>query len=193
MDFHYKEPSYLYNGNPYTSKTTFFNWDGPQDVVVKRMRDAKYHYCFVITGAMTSQITSLTIVYSTVHLGADQRKHQSSASKAFARGIHRWSVNSPHKWSVTRKMLPFDDVIMIQSLQYISQIKLTNNYEHRTEIYIYQIHFPTLCSIIEYRGHQSGPISLLDYTTWYYSRTFHGQIIKPTHGIILTPYMYVFV
>ena len=63
-------------------------------------------------GAMASQITSLTIVHSTVYSGADQRKHQSSASMAFVRGIHRWPVNSPHKWSVTRKMFPFDDVIM---------------------------------------------------------------------------------
>ena len=35
-----------------------------------------------------------------------------SASLAFARGIHRWPVNSPHKGPVTRKMVPFDDVIM---------------------------------------------------------------------------------
>ena len=42
----------------------------------------------------------------------DQRKHQSSASLAFVRGIHRWPVNSQHKWPVTRKMFPFDDVIM---------------------------------------------------------------------------------
>ena len=63
-------------------------------------------------GTMASQITSLTIVYSTVYSGADQRKHQSSASLAFVRGIHRWPVNSPHKWPVTRKMFPFDDVIM---------------------------------------------------------------------------------
>ena len=63
--------------------------------------------------AMASQITSLTIVYSTVYSGADQRKHQSSASLAFMRGIHRWPVNSPHKGPVTRKMLLFDDVIMI--------------------------------------------------------------------------------
>ena len=42
--------------------------------------------------------------------GADQRKHQSSASLAFVRGIHRWPVNSPHKWPVTRKMFPSDDV-----------------------------------------------------------------------------------
>ena len=62
-------------------------------------------------GTMASQITSLTIVYSTVYSGADQRKHQSSASLAFVRGIHRSPVNSPRKWPVTRKMFPFDDVI----------------------------------------------------------------------------------
>ena len=70
------------------------------------------HCSDVIMSAMTSQITSLTIVYSTVCSGGDQRKHQSSASLAFVRGIHRWPVNSPNKWPVTRKMLPFDDVIM---------------------------------------------------------------------------------
>ena len=61
---------------------------------------------------ISSQITSLTIFYSTVYSDADQRKHQSSASLAFVRGIHRGPVNSPHKWPVRRKMLPFDDVIM---------------------------------------------------------------------------------
>ena len=70
------------------------------------------HYCDVIMGAIASQITSLTIVYSTVYSDADQRRYQSSASLAFVRGIHRWPVNSPHKWSATRKMFPFDDVIM---------------------------------------------------------------------------------
>ena len=44
--------------------------------------------------------------------GSDQRKHQSSVLLAFGRGIHRGPVNSPHKWPVTRKMFPFDDVIM---------------------------------------------------------------------------------
>ena len=63
-------------------------------------------------GAMACQITSLAIVYSTVYSGADQSKHQSSASLAFVWGIHRGPVNSPHKWQVTRKMFPFDDVIM---------------------------------------------------------------------------------
>ena len=59
-----------------------------------------------------SQITSLTIVYSAVNSGGDQRKHQSSASLAFVGGIHRRPVNSPRKAPVTRKMFPFDDVIM---------------------------------------------------------------------------------
>ena len=48
--------------------------------------------------------------------GAILRKHQSSASLAFVRGIHRWPVNSQHKWPVTRKMFPFNDVIMVRKL-----------------------------------------------------------------------------
>ena len=72
------------------------------------------HYSDVIMTDIASQITSLTIVYSSVYSGADQSKHQSPASLAFVRGIHRGLVNSPHKWPVTRKMFPFDDVIMIR-------------------------------------------------------------------------------
>ena len=70
------------------------------------------HYNDVIMSVMSSLITSLTIVYSSVYSAADQWKHQSSASLAFVKGIHRWPVNSPHKWPVTRKMFPFDDVII---------------------------------------------------------------------------------
>ena len=65
--------------------------------------------------AMASQITTPMIVYSTVYSGVDQRKYQSYASLAFVRGIHRLPVNSPHKGPVTRKMFPFDDVIMFLS------------------------------------------------------------------------------
>ena len=71
------------------------------------------HYNDIIMGTMASQITSLTIIYSTVYSDADQRKHQSSASLAFVWGIHRGPVNSPHRWPVTRKIFPFDDVIMV--------------------------------------------------------------------------------
>ena len=70
------------------------------------------HYSDVIMGAMASQITSLAIACSTVCSGADQRKHQSSASLASVRGIHRWTVNSPHKGPVKRKRFPCDDVIL---------------------------------------------------------------------------------
>ena len=75
---------------------------------------ALVHYSNVIMGAIASQITSLTIVYSIVYWDADQRKHQSSASLAFVRGIHRGPMNSPHKWPATRKVFPFDDVIMLR-------------------------------------------------------------------------------
>ena len=72
-----------------------------------------WHYGDVIMGAIASQITSPTIVYSAVYSDADQMKHQRSASLAFVRGIHRRPVNSPHKLPVTWKIFPFDDVIMI--------------------------------------------------------------------------------
>ena len=71
------------------------------------------HYDDVIMIMLASQITSLTVVYSIVYSGVNQRKHQSSASLAFVREIHRGPVNFPHKWPVTRRMFPFDDVIML--------------------------------------------------------------------------------
>ena len=76
-------------------------------------------------GTMASQITSLIIVYSTVYSDADQRKYQSSVSLAFVRGIYRKPVNSQHKWQVTRKMFPFDDVIMFVGVFYLSLPSVT--------------------------------------------------------------------
>ena len=111
-----------------------------------------YHYNDVIMSAMASQITCFTIVYPSVYSGADQRKHQSSTSLALVREIHRWPVNSPHKWPVTRKMLPFDDVIMIQVLSHPSKvtenhasISPTSFYDHNSnsmEISFYHISIP---------------------------------------------------
>ena len=77
------------------------------------MDSCALYYNDVIMSTMASQITSFKIVYSTVYSGAAKIKHQSSASLAFVRGLHRWPVNSPHKGPVTRKMFPFDDVIMM--------------------------------------------------------------------------------
>ena len=78
---------------------------------------------------MASQITGVSIVNSTVCSGADQRKHQISSSLAIVREIHRWPVNSPHKGLATRKMFPFDDVIMFVSfIQLVNGIYLLNNF-----------------------------------------------------------------
>ena len=70
------------------------------------------HYKNVIMTVVASQITSLTIVYSSVYSGAGRIKHLSSASLAFVRGIYRWPVNSSRKGPVTRKMFPLDDITM---------------------------------------------------------------------------------
>ena len=76
-----------------------------------------HHYNDVIMSTMASQITSLAIVYSNVYSRRRSKKHQSSPSLAFVRGIHRWPVNFPHKWPVTRKMFPLDDVIIISPVR----------------------------------------------------------------------------
>ena len=73
-----------------------------QEKTVSDRKGLRYNqYSDVIMGAMASQITSLTIVYSTVYSGVDQRKHQSPASLAFVWGIHR------------SQMFSFDDVIVV--------------------------------------------------------------------------------
>ena len=61
---------------------------------------------------MAYQITSLTIVYSTDYSGADQRKHQSSASLAFVRGI-------PVQMASNAENVPFDDVIMSHMCRHV--------------------------------------------------------------------------
>ena len=119
------------------------------------------YYNDVIMGAIASQITSLTIVYSTVYSDVDQRKHQSSASLAFVRGIHRGPVNSPHKWPVTRKMFPFDDVIMVSNqLQSLTWLRWGDK-----EI---GIHYP-----FQYFTHIFSAIFVELDTTLYSSIMFH--------------------
>ena len=80
-----------------------------------RWSEGTIHYGDVIMGAIASQITSLTIVYSTVYADADQRKHHSLALLALCAGNSPGPMISPHKWPVTRKMFPFDDVIVMLS------------------------------------------------------------------------------
>ena len=99
-------------------------WDISWKYRILVLREPAAHYSDVIMSAMASQITSLMIVYSSFYSGADKRKRQSSASLGFVRGIHRRPVKSPHKGPVTRKMFPFDDVIMrCKITQYFQMVR----------------------------------------------------------------------
>ena len=80
------------------------------------------HYGDVLMGAIASQITGISIVYSIVFPCADQRKHKNSASLAFVRRIHQWPVNSHHKGPMPRKMFPFDGVIMTCCYRYFTSL-----------------------------------------------------------------------
>ena len=86
-------------------------------------------------GVIVSQITSLTIVYLTIYSDTDERKHQSSASLAFVRESHRGPVNSPHKWPVTWKMFPFNDVLMYSEISFIHNIHF--NYQKHFKFFTY--------------------------------------------------------
>ena len=122
--------------------------------------DSNFHYCDAIMGIVASQITSLTIVYTSVYSDADQRKHQSSASLAFVWGIHRGPVNSPHKWPVTRKMFPFDDVFMLSSLlaPHYSDVIMSVMASQITGI---STVCSTVCSGADQRKYQSSPLLAL--------------------------------
>ena len=111
---------------PFFQRTALWddNWGRLADIV-SRVMNLRYnlcwnlddgpgspHYSDVIMSTIPSQIASVPLVCSTVGSGAGQRIHQSSASLAFVRGIHRWPVNSSHKRPVTQKIFPFDDIIM---------------------------------------------------------------------------------
>ena len=95
-----------------TSKSISHVLGHPNDEMNFALKTATFHYSDVTMGVIASQVTSLTIIYSTVYSDADQRKNQSSASLAFVQGIHRRPVNSPHKWPVTRKLFPLNHVII---------------------------------------------------------------------------------
>ena len=144
------------------------------------------HYHDVIMSSLASQITSLKIVYSIVYSDADQRKHQSSASLAFVRGIHRGPVNSPHKGPVTRKMFPFDDVIMYYNYEQMTswdrcQFRTvgprisealfchppTHTHTHR-HIYIY-IYWSLFATSSTSTCNQYGWVPI----QWFFERPFH--------------------
>ena len=74
----------------------------------QKMQTYYAHCSDVIMSTTTSQITDVSIVYSTVCSGADQRKHQNSASLAYGRGIHRF----PAQRASNTENISIDGVIM---------------------------------------------------------------------------------
>ena len=72
------------------------------------------HYSDIMMGAIASQITSPTIFYSTDYSDAEQRKRQTPRHWPLCGEFLPGTGEFPHKWPVTRKMFPFDDVIMIK-------------------------------------------------------------------------------
>ena len=86
----------------------------PPPNLVHMMQQPGQHYnSDVIMSSMASTVAGLSSICSTVSSGADQWKHQSSASLTFVRGIHRWLVDSPHKETV---VFPFGDVIITSTV-----------------------------------------------------------------------------
>ena len=113
--------------------TLWLVWHYTNRELHRVVRWPKFHYSDVIMSTMAPQITGVLIVCSNVCSGAGQRKYQSSAPRAFVGGIHRWPLDSPHKGPVTRKMFPFDDVIM--------NISILNSW-HLRERSIYFLYAP---------------------------------------------------
>ena len=132
-------PSYLHNGISYTGKMPSLYWIRALVPCIARVISSnhgieysgwlgshlpkrkefsrvisvlRYHYSDVIMSVMASQITGVLIVYSIVCSGAGQRKHQSSTSLVFVKGIHRWLVNSLHEEPVTHRLFPFDHQLL---------------------------------------------------------------------------------
>ena len=149
-----------------------------------KRRSRHYHYDDVIMSTIASQITSLTIVCSTVYSGADQSKHQSSASLAFDRG----PVNSPHKWPVTRKMFPFDDVIMCKSgsmardvvlnkIRWLLSIMSTRNFQESVPPKNYRFsieEFPVKLGMTQERASSKQGAGGMQLPSFLFPTTFFG-------------------
>ena len=144
-----------------------------------------FHYSDVIMSPMGSQDTSLSIVYSTVYSGADQRKYQSSASLAFVRWIHRRPVNSPHKRPVTRKIFPFHDVIMLVYIIIYLSIKMI--YQTKLLLIIWDLDIALYELIIEiiYESQRVKERPTMKAWNKFWNDTFSSELIKNIRPIII--------
>ena len=107
--------------------SVLLRWVTHRLIYLLRICYDELYYSDVIMGAMASQITSLTIVYSTVCSGADQRKTSKLRVTGLCEGNSSVTGEFPHKGPVTRKMFSFDDVIMESTLEQTTSIVTLGN------------------------------------------------------------------
>ena len=121
---------------------------------------------------------------------ADQRKHQSSASLAFVRGIHRGPANSPHKGPVTRKMSPFYDVIMNWSFPCMDIPIITSFPPTVTKSW-----FVTMINVFQQKVGQCLAIlvanasHILAHIRRYGSRSCRRESCRPGMGVTKAPFV----
>ena len=147
-----------------------------------------------MSAAVASQITSLTIVYSTVYLVTEQRKHRHWPLCGEFIG-DRWIPRK--KWPVTRKRFPFDDFIMLLTILYHSSPPLLLSYEYLWQNYliIFKINW-----LMIFSSCQSSKLQQVNYSakqfrstgdlgnTFYFLAIFTGVVKGPnqkhvTHGL----------
>ena len=114
---------------------------------------------------MASQITSLTVVYSTVYSDADKKQTSKLCVTGLSVGNSPGPVNSPHKGPVTQKMFPFEDVIMWRG------------YEHHL---VYETHRAKFVDVSVQLMNASNPTMLKSYYNINYLvlTHFEAQICK---------------
>ena len=119
--------------------------------------------------AIASQITSITIVYWTVDSDADQRKHKSSASLGFWAGNSPGTGEFPHKWPVTRKIFPFDDIMWMLShtappMQFMSWSTMTK---------FNLLEWFNICSVLHISGFSLSILCIILSFYFYFSISHH--------------------
>ena len=118
-------------------------------MLLEKLSPLLIHYSDIIMGADSSRITNITIVYSTVYSSRRSKK----TSK------HRWPVNFPHKWPVTRKMFPFDDVIIYAIRENVTFVDLVS----KKMSPLFPVECPIAWSCDGHNPHWRQPITLTNY------------------------------
>ena len=135
--------------------------------VVTQMVDRLFHYSDVIMGAMASQITSLTIVYSTVYTSAGQGKHQSSTSLAFV---------LPSRWPFAGNS-PLTGEFPAQMVSNVENVSIWwhHHVKHKSDLWLYMYILNVSWDIAE---------------TWHFFIAYMSILVKIVHKQIFRSYIY---